>query len=248
MKKLLVLFFSLFIATVIFAETTNSSEDKISEKTEQTLVQQIEQWYNQNLNYTTITILMTLESSLFPIPSEAIVPHAAYIASKPESHLNIYLVLLFATIGSMLGALINYLLTIYLGRPMIHKFVGSKTGHFLLLSTEKLIKAEGYFYRHDKLSIFVGRLIPVIRQFTPIPAGLARMNIGYFLLYTFLGAGVWNSVLTFLGFIIHDQQDLIDKYSYELSYLLLLLLVLFIVYVVIKQTVKWKKNRKTLSK
>lgn len=246
MKKLSILFLTLFIATVVFAQTTDSSNVIVPEKTEQSLLQKIEAWYDQNMNYATITVLMTVESSFIPFPSEIVVPPAAYIASQPGSHLNIFLVVLFATIGAMLGALINYFLAIYLGRPLVYKFADSRVGHFLLLSKEKIMEAEVYFNKRGKTSTFVGRLVPGIRQLISIPAGLARMNIPNFLLYTFIGAGIWNAILAFLGYILHGQQDLINKYSHELSYVFLALVVLFVVYVVVKQTMKKNKNRRTI--
>ena len=242
MKKFLILFLSLFIATAIIAQATNSSESILPEKTEQSLLHKIEEWYNQNMNYATITALMTVESSFIPFPSEVVVPPAAYIASQPNSHLNIYLVVFFATLGAVLGALINYFLAIYLGRPLVYKFAGSKVGHFLLLSEEKIMNAEVYFNKRGKISTFIGRLIPGVRQLISIPAGLARMNIPSFLLYTTIGAGIWNAILALVGYIAHGQQDLIDKYSHELSYLFLLLVALFVVYVVAKQLIRRKKR------
>ena len=242
MKKLIILALSLFLATAIFAETTNINEVVLEEQTETSLLQKVEQWYSDNMNYTTIALLMTVESSFIPFPSEIVVPPAAYIASQPDSKLNIYLVVLFATIGAVLGALINYFLAIYLGRPIVYKFADSKMGHILLLSKDKIQEAEIYFNRKGKISTFVGRLVPGIRQLISIPAGLARMNIANFLLYTFLGAGIWNAILAFVGYIAHGQQDLINKYSHELSYVFLGLIALFIVYVVIKQMINKKKK------
>ncbi len=237
---------SLLLATAIFAETANTNQVVLEEQTELSLLQRVEQWYSDNMNYTTIALLMTVESSFIPFPSEIVVPPAAYIASQPNSHLNIYLVVLFATIGAVLGALINYFLAIYLGRPIIYKLADSRMGHFLLLSKDKILKAEVYFNRRGKISTFVGRLIPGIRQLISIPAGLARMNIPSFLLFTFIGAGIWNAILAFVGYIAHGQQDLINRYSHELSYVFLGLIALFIAYVVIKQLVR--KDRKVLNK
>ena len=237
---------SLLLATAIFAETANTNQVVLEEQTELSLLQRVEQWYSDNMNYTTIALLMTVESSFIPFPSEIVVPPAAYIASQPNSHLNIYLVVLFATIGAVLGALINYFLAIYLGRPIVYKLADSRMGHFLLLSKDKILKAEVYFNRRGKISTFVGRLIPGIRQLISIPAGLARMNIPSFLLFTFIGAGIWNAILAFVGYIAHGQQDLINKYSHELSYVFLGLIALFIAYVVIKQVMN--KNKKVLDK
>lgn len=246
MKKLIILALSLLLATAIFAETANTNQVVLEEQTELSLLQKVEQWYSDNMNYTTIALLMTVESSFIPFPSEIVVPPAAYIASQPNSHLNIYLVVLFATIGAVLGALINYFLAIYLGRPIVYKLADSRMGHFLLLSKDKILKAEVYFNRRGKISTFVGRLIPGIRQLISIPAGLARMNIPSFLLFTFIGAGIWNAILAFVGYIAHGQQDLINKYSHELSYVFLGLIALFIAYVVIKQVMN--KNKKVLDK
>lgn len=244
MRKLIILALSLFIATTIFAETLDISEQVVEEQTELSLLQKVEQWYSQNMNYTAITVLMTVESSFIPFPSEIVVPPAAYIASQPDSHLNIYLVVLFATIGALLGALINYFGAIYLGRPIVYKFANSKMGHFFLLSEDKIMKAELYFNRQGKISTFVGRLIPGIRQLISIPAGLARMNLASFLLYTFIGAGIWNAILAFVGYIAQGQQELINEYSHELSYLFLAIIVLIIIYVIIKQVIKKKKIKK----
>ncbi len=248
MKKLIILALSLFVATAIFAELANTNELVHHEQTELSLLQKVEQWYSDNMNYTTIALLMTVESSFIPFPSEIVVPPAAYIASQPGSHLNIYMVVLFATIGALLGALINYFGAIYLGRPIVYKFAKSRFGHLLLLSQEKVLKAELYFNRRGKISTFVGRLIPGIRQLISIPAGLARMNIVSFLFYTFLGAGIWNAILAFVGYVAQGQQELINKYSHELSYVFLGLIALFIGYVVIKQIINRNKRKKGITK
>lgn len=244
MKKLIIVALSLFMAFAIFAETANTDGPVFEEQTELSLLQKVEAWYSQNMNYATITILMTVESSFIPFPSEIVVPPAAYIASQPDSHLNIFLVVLFATIGAVIGALINYFLAIYLGRPIVYKLADSKMGHILLLSKEKVLKAEVYFNRRGKTSTFIGRLIPGIRQLISIPAGLARMNIASFLLYTFIGAGIWNAILALIGYLVQGQQDLINKYSHELSYVFLGLVALLIAYLLIKQVVKNNKKRR----
>ena len=176
-----------------------------------------------------VTLLMTIESSFIPFPSEVIIPPAVYVAEEPESDLNItdsyllnvLIIIIFGTIGALLGAIINYLLSMWLGRPIIYKFADSKLGHLLLLSSEKVQKAEDYFNEHGKISTFVGRLIPAIRQLISIPAGLARMPFGIFLGYTALGAFTWNCVLALLGYIAHGQKDLIEQYSHELSIIII---------------------------
>lgn len=205
------------------------------------IIQEVEQWYDANMNYTNITILMTIESSFIPFPSEIVIPPAAYVASKPESDLNIFLVVLFGTLGAIIGALINYYLALWLGRPIIYKFADSKLGHLCLLSSEKIKKAEDYFNDHGKVSTFIGRLVPGIRQLISIPAGLAKMNLGSFILYTTLGAGIWNTILAFIGYLAHGQADLINKYSHELSLVVLGLVGLAAIWFIAKALIKRKK-------
>ncbi len=211
-----------------------------------TIIESITAWYSAHMNYASITALMTVESSFIPFPSEIVIPPAVYVAGNPESALyvtgnypmDVVLIVLFGTIGAMLGAMINYGLSIWLGRIIIYKFADSKLGHLCLLSSEKVQKAEAYFNEHGKMSTFVGRLIPGIRQLISIPAGLARMNFGQFTLYTFLGAFIWNSVLALLGYIAHGQADLINKYSHELSVTILVLLGAVVVYFVAKKIIR----------
>ena len=233
MKKLL-LTILLVLPLSLFAQE-QTSKDSLS------IIQEVEQWYDANMNYTNITILMTIESSFIPFPSEIVIPPAAYVASKPESDLNIFLVVLFGTLGAIIGALINYYLALWLGRPIIYKFADSKLGHLCLLSSEKIKKAEDYFNDHGKVSTFIGRLVPGIRQLISIPAGLAKMNLGSFILYTTLGAGIWNTILAFIGYLAHGQADLINKYSHELSVIVLALVGLAAIWFIAKALIKRKK-------
>ena len=215
------------------------------------IVERVETWYAENMNYGTIATLMAVESSFIPFPSEVVVPPAAYVAGIEGSSLhttdsypvNVLLVVLFGTLGAIIGAIINYLLAMWLGRPIIYAFADSKLGHLLLLSAEKVKKAEDYFNEHGKVSTFVGRLIPGIRQLISIPAGLCKMHFGWFLFYTFLGAGVWNVVLALLGYIAHGQMDLIHTYSHELSIAIMALLGILVVYFVAKAIIKRYKQR-----
>ncbi|MDO9154083.1 MAG: DedA family protein, partial [Paludibacter sp.] len=142
-------FLVLFVCTFSLAHATNNniSQDSLN----LSIIQKVEKWYEQNMNYFSITALMTIESSFIPFPSEIVIPPAAYIASKPDSKLNIFLVVLFGTIGALLGAFINYGLALWLGRPIIHKLADSKLGHLFLLSSEKINKAEVYFNKHGKI-------------------------------------------------------------------------------------------------
>lgn len=159
------------------------------------------QWCLDHLNYWTITLLMTIESSFIPFPSEVVVPPAAYKAAVNEE-LNIYLVVLFATLGANLGAIINYYLARWLGRPIVYKFANSRFGHMCLIDEAKVQHAEEYFDKHGALSTFIGRLIPAVRQLISIPAGLARMKLHTFLIYTTLGAGLWNTILAAIGYYL----------------------------------------------
>jgi membrane protein DedA with SNARE-associated domain len=196
----------------------------------------------ENMNYGTVTLLMTIESSFIPFPSEVVVPPAAYKALEQESNMNIVLVVVFATLGAIIGALINYYLAFWLGRPIIYKFVETRFGKMCLLSKEKVEKAEQYFDKHGKSSTFIGRLVPGIRQLISIPAGLAKMNIISFISFTALGAFIWNILLAVLGYIGHGNKELIDQYSHELSYILLGLGVLFVIYLIYKGVSKKKPS------
>ena len=152
-----------------------------------------------HLNYWTVTLFMAIESSFIPFPSEAVVPPAAWKAAA-TGDMNVFLVVVFATLGALVGALINYYLAMWLGRPIVYKFANSRIGHMCLIDEAKVQKAEAYFDQHGAISKFIGRLVPAVRQLISIPAGLARMGLGRFLLYTSLGAGTWNVILAFLGY------------------------------------------------
>jgi len=203
------------------------------------------------MSHVSIMALMTIESSFIPFPSEVVIPPAAYVAGNPESVLcvtgnylmDVFLIVVSGTIGAMLGAIINYLLSMWLGRLVIYKFADSKLGHLCLLDSNKVRKAEDYFNEHGKISTFIGRLIPAIRQLISIPAGLAKMPFGQFLLYTFLGAFLWNTVLAVLGYVAHGQADLINQYSHELSIVLIALFGIGISYVAVKQILKLRKQK-----
>ena len=210
-----------------------------------TLIDNIISWYSAHMNYASITALMAVESSFIPFPSEVVIPPAAFVAGQPESVLcatgnytvDVLLIVLFGTLGAMIGAIINYGLSVWLGRLIIYKFADSKLGHLCLLSGEKLEKAEEYFRKKGNVSTFIGRFIPGIRQLISIPAGLSRMHFGAFLWWTFLGAFIWNCVLALVGYIAAGQMDLIKEYSHELSVAILIIFGLVVVYFVLKHFV-----------
>lgn len=239
----ILLFLGLFLPS-IYSIASTETYTNIENIKKPSKIEEITSWYMDNMNYGTITLLMTVESSFIPFPSEVIVPPAAYKASQEDSNLNIFLVILFATLGAIIGALINYYLALWLGRPIIHKFADSKLGRMCLLSSEKVSNAENYFVKHGRSSTFIGRLVPGIRQLISIPAGLSKMSLLPFILFTSFGAGMWNIVLALLGYIAHGQADIIERYTKELSYILLVLGVLFILYLIYNGFIKKKKTLK----
>ena len=181
------------------------------------------QWFVENANYLFVFIFMTIESSFIPFPSEVVVPPAAYLACT-GTDMNFGLVIVFATLGALTGAFINYYLALWIGRPIVYRFANSRLGHACLIDQAKVEKAEAYFEKKGAISTFVGRLIPAVRHLISIPAGLARMNIGVFALFTTLGAGIWNIILAGLGYWLslhvsrEELFDAIEKYNSYLTY------------------------------
>ena len=188
----------------------------------------------QNLDYWWVFVFMAVESSFIPFPSEVVVPPAAFLALMEDNPMNIFVVVIVATLGAVLGALVNYYLARWLGRPIVYRFADSRIGHMCLIDRAKVEHAEAYFRDHGSASTFFGRLVPAVRQLISIPAGLSGMNLGKFLLFTTLGAGVWNSVLALLGYLIHTQTnltttaqvaELATRYSHEIGRVILVLAV-----------------------
>ena len=202
------------------------------------IFQTVFDWYMANLNYFTIYLLMTVESSFVPFPSEIVVPFAAWKAG--EGTLSLAGVLLSSTAGAMTGAVINYYLSIWLGRPLLYRLSDTKWAHALLINRKNVENAEQYFVKHGKASTFVGRLVPAVRQLISIPAGLSRMNVGAFLLYTFLGAGLWNVVLAIVGYFAYDMRDHILPY---LDWLMYAVGAMFAIFLSVKG-IKAYRNRK----
>jgi membrane protein DedA with SNARE-associated domain len=194
-------------------------------------------WYMANLNYFTVALLMAIESTFLPLPSEVVIPFAAYKAAQGQ--LNVFGVVFFGTFGALCGSLINYFLAKYLGRPLIYKFAGSTAGKIFLLSKEKVEHAENYFIRNGKTSTFIGRLVPGVRHLISIPAGLAKMSLRDFMLYTFVGAGIWNIILAIIGYYLYDIREQIFPY---LGYILLALGIGFVVYLILRARKKGKKG------
>ena len=199
-------------------------------------------WCLEHLNYWVITLLMAIESSFIPFPCEVVVPPAAYKAAT-TGELNVFLVVVCATLGAIIGALVNYVLARYLGRPLVCRFAESRIGHMCLIDSKKVENAERYFDEHGAVGTFFGRLVPAVRQLISIPAGLARMSLGRFVLYTTLGAGLWNTILAGMGWYIGHYysgqlEEKVAQYSGELKIAMLALgaaVVLYLIYKGVKK-------------
>lgn len=198
----------------------------------------------ENLNYFWVTFFMMIESSFIPFPSEIVVIPAAFMAA--EGTMSLPLVILFATVGGLLGATINYVLSYTLGRKIIYAFADSKLGHLCLLDSDKVAYAEEYFRKRGVLATLIGRLIPAVRQLISIPAGLSKMNFGKFAFFTFLGAGAWNIILACIGYGFHgvmNKEELIEKvqhYSHEFLLVIIVLFIGFVGYMLYKNKKKAK--------
>lgn len=246
MKRLLPLLLALFlVAQPLVAQNPAGIAESVDTSRTGWVAWVLHQ-YDAHMNYWTVGGLMAIESSFIPFPSELVIPPAVYVAldEHSTSGMNWWLVVLFGTLGALVGAFVNYYLSRWLGRPIIYAFANSRLGRLLQLSQEKVERAENYFNDHGVVSTLVGRLIPVIRQLISIPAGLAKMNVGAFALYTTLGAFVWNCVLAFLGYLAHLAGDIsvVEKYSNEISYVIIILFVLFVAFFFIRYFLKKRKK------
>ena len=208
-------------------------------------------WFSSlldTLNYWTIFLGMYIEGTVIPFPSEFIVSPAAYHAAA--GHLNVFGVVIVATLGAVAGSTTNYVAAYYLGRPIIYRFANSKFGHLCLLNEDKVKAAEKYFYDHGVIATLTGRLIPGIRQIISIPAGLSKMTFWKFLLYTTIGSGIWNCVLATLGWYLHSvvpESQLtakIEEYNDYLKYVILGIVALVAVYFVVRYYIKKAKANK----
>lgn len=194
-----------------------------------TIFNEFAQWYYEHLNYGTVTLFMAIESTFIPFPSEIIVPPAAYKAAQGE--LNIYLVVFFATLGALLGSLFNYFLALTVGRKVIYALAATKMAKLFMIEPKSVKKSEDYFIKHGNISTFIGRLVPAVRHLISIPAGLAKMPLKNFILYTTLGAGIWNIILAAMGYFIPKNK--VDQYFEPLANVMWALggvLVIYLVY------------------
>ncbi|TCK62600.1 DedA family protein [Seleniivibrio woodruffii] len=185
-----------------------------------------------DMGYLGIVFLMTLESSFVPFPSEVVVPPAGYLAAQGK--MNIYLVVLSGVAGSILGALVNYYLAVFMGRALLEKY-----GKYLFMPVERLNKMDEYFKTHGEITTFVGRLLPAIRQYISFPAGLARMNMPKFIFFTSLGAGIWVVILAVLGYFVGNNIELIKSNLRPITVVTLCVLA-----VVVAVYIYWHKRRR----
>lgn len=182
----------------------------------------------QGLGYWGVALLMAIESSFLPLPSEVVIPPAAYLASQGK--MDVWLIIIAGTVGSVIGATVNYLLSMSLGRLLVYRLAATKAARWVLITPEKISRAEIYFLKSSKSATFFGRLIPVVRHLISIPAGFSRMPYGQFVLYTALGSAIWVSILTALGYFIGANQSLIMKYYREIYWSLLALGIIWLAY------------------
>lgn len=187
-------------------------------------------WYMEHINYWSVFLLMTIESSFIPFPSEVVIPPAAYLVAKGT--LNGWGVMLSGTLGALAGALINYVLAVIIGRPILYALADTRWLHFLLITRENVEKAEKFFVKYGNLSTFIGRFVPAIRQLISVPAGLAKMPLVPFIFYTLLGAGLWNAVLFVLGYLFYQQKAFFEKYYHLLTYVVIAGAILFVAWLV----------------
>ena len=179
-------------------------------------LQSILDWYMYNVNYWSVLVCMAIESTIIPFPSELIVPPAAWKAANGE--LNFVLVIVFSTIGAVIGALANYVLACTLGRKFIYSFAESRWGKVCGMTKEKIEKSEQYFLKYGKSSTLIGRLTPGVRSLISLPAGLVRMPLKSFILYTTVGSGIWNLILATAGYFLYSRKELLEMYFTEITW------------------------------
>lgn len=194
-----------------------------------------------HITYWTVFLLMALESTFVPFPSELVIPPAAYKAANGE--MNIFLVIFAGSMGAIAGSLFNYFLAKFLGRKLLLKFVNTRLAHLMMIDQSSIEKSEKYFLNHGKTSTLIGRLIPGIRHLISLPAGLANMKLPDFILYTAIGATTWNIILALLGYFFSSQKDLFEKYYTELIVIILIVGCSYVLYLISKSFRKKKRKR-----
>lgn len=188
------------------------------------------------LGYPGIVVLMAIESSVFPLPSEIVIPPAGALVA--QGRMSAVLVVVAGTLGSILGALANYGLAAWLGRPLLHRY-----SKYFLVREASLDRAEAFFLRHGEIGTFVGRLLPVIRHLISLPAGIARMHLGRFVLYTGLGAAIWCAVLTWVGWYLGRNAAVLQDEEFR-RYSMRAVLIMLPVLAIIVGVYAWSRRNK----
>jgi len=201
----------------------------------------VTQWYMDHINYGSITLLMAIESSFLPLPSEIVIPPAAWKAAQGE--LNIGLVVFFSTLGALIGSVFNYYLALIIGRKLIYKFADTRIANLMFINPASVEKAEKYYLKHGRTSTLIGRFVPGIRHLISIPAGLVKMKMRDFLIFTFIGSMSWHIILAALGYFLYSQKELLEKYYKEISWAFLILGILFVGYLIYKAVTHKKTKR-----
>ena len=198
----------------------------------QALFEQVLSWYMDHITYSTVFLLMAVESTIIPFPSELVIPPAAYKAANGD--MNIFLIILAGSLGAVVGSLINYFAAKFIGRTLLFKFVNTRLANLMMVNQAGIEKAENYFLKNAKTSTLIGRLLPGIRHLISIPAGIANMKLSDFILYTAIGATAWNIILALLGYLFSSQQELLHQYYKEVVFVMLVLGATYVLYLAFK--------------
>jgi len=200
------------------------------------LFQQVLTWYMEHITYSTIFLLMTIESTFIPFPSELVIPPAAYKAANGD--MNIFLIILAGSLGAIMGSMFNYYMAKWLGNRILIKFANTRLAHLMLIDQSAIEKTEHYFLKHGKTSTLIGRLVPGIRHLISLPAGLANMKMRDFILFTAIGATAWNLILALLGYFFYSQKNILDKYYKELIIIIIAIGSSYVLYLIYKGLTK----------
>jgi len=203
------------------------------------IFQQVLAWYMSHITYWTVFLLMMIESTIIPFPSELVIPPAAFKAASGD--MNIFLIIITGSLGAITGSLINYYLAKWLGNKLLLKFVNTRIANLMMINQSAIEKTEQYFLKHGKTSTLIGRLVPGIRHLISLPAGLANMKMRDFVLFTAIGATAWNVILAMLGYFFYSQKELLDKYYKELIIIILAIGGLYVIYLIFNA---FRKNNK----
>ncbi len=203
------------------------------------IFQQILSWYMDHITYWTVFLLMGIESTIIPFPSELVIPPAAFKAANGD--LNIFLVVFSGSMGAVAGSMINYYLAKWLGNKLLMKFVNTRLAHLMMIDQSAIEKTERYFLKNGKISTLIGRLVPGIRHLISLPAGLANMKMGDFILFTAIGATAWNIILAMLGYFFYSQKEILDRYYKELIAIIIVVGAIYVLYLIYKG---FKKNNR----